>query len=51
MARIVKCFSIDKKVYNGLRKYLGEHKEFRNMSHLVEYALRKFLEEESRKHG
>jgi hypothetical protein len=51
MARIVKCFNIDSKVYEGLRKYLEEHREFRNMSHLVEYILRRFLEEESRKHG
>ena len=51
MAKIIKCFTIEKETYEALKKFLKSHPEFRNMSHLVEYALRKFLEEESRKHG
>ncbi|MCL7384419.1 MAG: hypothetical protein LZ174_09045 [Thaumarchaeota archaeon] len=51
MPKIIKCFTIEKEMYEALRRYLKTHPEFRNMSHLVEYALRKFLEEESRKHG
>ncbi len=51
MAKIYRTFSIDEKVFREAKKFLKEHPEFRNMSHLVEYVLRRFLEEESRRHG
>jgi Arc/MetJ-type ribon-helix-helix transcriptional regulator len=51
MVKIARSFTIDAKVLEEARKFLKNHPEFRNMSHLVEYALRKFLEEEeSKKH-
>ena|GEM_PF-1861375 len=51
MAKIPKTFTIDEKILKEAEKFLKTHPEFRNMSHLVEYALRKFLEEESKGHG
>ena len=51
VVRIARSFTIDAKVLEEARKFLKSHPEFRNMSHLVEYALRKFLEEESKEHG
>jgi len=51
LVKIAKSFTIDGKVLEEAKKFLKRHPEFRNMSHLVEYALRKFLEEESKKHG
>lgn len=47
MPKIIKCFTIDKETYEALRRFLKSHPEFRNMSHLVEYAIKKFIEEES----
>jgi Arc/MetJ-type ribon-helix-helix transcriptional regulator len=49
LVRVAKCISIDSKVLEEAKKFLKSHPEFRNMSHLVEYALRKFLEEEAKK--
>lgn len=51
MVKIARSFTIDSKVLEEAKRFLKAHPEFRNMSHLVEYALRKFLEEESKRHG
>jgi Arc/MetJ-type ribon-helix-helix transcriptional regulator len=51
LVKIARSFTIDSKIIEEAKRFLKSHPEFRNMSHLVEYALRKFLEEESRKHG
>ena len=50
MVRVARCISIDSKVLEEAKRFLKSHPEFRNFSHLIEYVLRKFLEEESKKH-
>jgi metal-responsive CopG/Arc/MetJ family transcriptional regulator len=49
LVRLSRSISIDAKLLEEAKRFLKTHPEFRNFSHLVEYALRKFLEEEAKK--